>query len=298
MTDLFKLKKKTAQGQCEAMRCTDSVRHGEGVVAAAGKHWGREASVDLCPKHYETAMSYAEKLPGAPPDALALYADSMAEGAKVVGWTEQSAVGSWLARVHEVVSGLVALTEQGLRIAALAKNLPIESQADLTDVGEYVQEAKAQLKSIVDQEKEISFPVGTALKRIREFCRPARQAWADAEEILRAKLVAAKLREDERNRKAVVAAGQAHVDGGDATTALGMLTHTSDIAGVSLKLKWKAIVEDVALLPDEYVLRIPNEKKLKEYCAAVVEDAEPAPIPGVRFERDVVSRIQTVRGVS
>jgi hypothetical protein len=291
--ELFKLKKKTAHGQCEAMRCTESKDD-----AVSGAPWGVEANVLLCTKHLAMSQDYARKhpeiVPAEPSTALAVYSESMAEGAKIVGWTEQSAVGHWLARVHEVVATLPALTQEGLDVAELVKALTVDSQADLVLVGDWIKEAKAKLKEISADEKEIALPVSTALARIRELCKPAKQAWADAEELLRAQLVAAKLREEERNREVMVEARAAHLTGGDATLALGRLTQTSDIEGVSLKLKWKAVVEDVALMPDEYVVRIPNDKKLKEHCSAA-GDEEPAPISGVRFERDVASRVQAAK---
>lgn len=307
MTTLFKLKKATKSGECHAMRCVlipydRDARENILLLPTMRNEWGvgpGSDNVELCVKHVNIALTYAQRLAdGAeiPPEQTAIVvSEQEAEGAKVVGWTERKAVGTWLSRVHEVVQEFESSQAEGAEVLAMAADYDVRTQADLVEVGAWTQDAKSRLKEISEKEKEITGPLATALSRIRDLCRPAKQVWVDAEAVLRAHLVAAKLREEENNRAAVAEAASAHAAGSDATGALSKMTTSTDLAGVSLRLKWKAVVENVMLLPEEYVVRIPNEKKLKEYCAAAV--IEPQPIPGVRFEREVVSRVQTPKAI-
>jgi hypothetical protein len=177
---------------------------------------------------------------------------------------------------------------------ALAQGYSIETQTDLEDVGAWAQEAKAQVKAISAQEKEITEPLGTALSRLRDIFKPAKRTWASVEDTLRASLVAAKTREVERNKQLMMEAADAHANGEDASEVLARVTSTAGISGVSMTLRWVAILVDANLLPDAYIVRVPNVKALKDHCTAAGGD-EPGPIPGVRFELDVASRIQAAK---
>jgi hypothetical protein len=296
--ELFKLKNSVKRDQCEAMRCKDAPID----TSAPGLFWDQPRDVQLCMRHYAVVQDYARKQETSvasetetePSSALVVPALVAAhhenEAAKIVGFQEPSA---WLLRVYEAIQTLAEEAKVGEKVSEEAKDLQIKSQTDLTQVSSWAQEAATKLKLVVSLEKEITGPLATALSRIRELCKPAKQAWTDAEHLLRAHLEAAALQQVERNRAAQAEAAAQVEAGADPTEALAKMIHTTNLEGVSLKLLWKAVVEDVQQLPDEYVIRIPNEKKLKEYCAAA--EGEPEPIPGVRFERAVGSRIQSVK---
>jgi hypothetical protein len=306
------LKKTTTPGQCEAMRCTEL---GDNIP---GDLWGRD-NVRLCARHaakaLAVALDYAEKSPehvadtgGEPPTQLALRfgeasvsvapASSAAYkragvGAQHIGMRNVDGVLNWLQAVKSAVEGIQANTEEAASVLALAEQFEIVTHADMVSVAEWTQEAAKSLKQLESTEKEITSPISTAVSRIRSIFRPTKQLWVDAQTILRAQLAAARLREDERNRKIMEDAASAHAVGDDRADLSG-LTVSTDLDGVSMKVLWKAVVDDVMLLPLEYVIRVPDVKKLKEYCAAAeAAGTEPEPIQGVRFERDVAMRVQS-----
>lgn len=163
-----------------------------------------------------------------------------------------------------------------------------KTQEDLETVAKVLKGVKAQRNEIEVLEQAERKPLNAKLKESSERFKPVKTLWADAEVMLKAKIAAARLLEDERNRKALVAAADAHA-AGDAqgvVDALAQGTNVRDIPGISTSKQWTYIIEDESLLPEEFWIRIPNEKLLKEHCAHT-KDREPTPVPGVRFVPDV-----------
>jgi len=303
------LKKTTTPGQCEAMRCTEL------GAPLPGDLWGRD-NVRLCARHSAMALDYAEKHPehvaetgGELPAQLALGIGEATVsvspapsstaykragvGAQHVGLGSVESVLVWLAAVKSAVESIEGNTKEAADVMALATQFEIRTHDDMMHVAEWVHESNKSLKELERVEKEVSSPISTALTRLRGIFRPTKQLWTDAQALLRAQLAAARLREDENNRKVMEDAASAHAAGDDRADLSG-LTVSTDLDGVSMKLLWKAVVEDAMLLPLEYVIRVPDVKKLKEYCgAAEAAGTEPAPIAGVRFERDVAMRVQS-----
>jgi hypothetical protein len=214
-------------------------------------------------------------------------------GAEHVGMGNVDGVLAWLASVKKAVESIEDSHTDAQAVLELAETVSIKTHDDMMLVAEWTQESAKSLKALEKSEKEVSSPISTALSRIRGAFRPTKQLWVDAQAILRAQLAAARLREDENNRRVMEEVASAHAVGDDRADLSG-LTVSTDLDGVSMKVLWKAVVDDVMLLPLEYVIRIPDVKKLKEYCAAAeAEGAEPEPIAGVRFERDVAMRVQS-----
>jgi len=309
MSKIFNLKSSTKPDECHAVRCKEEVfvrsrveclsedgQNGSGeevlIASILQPVWGVD-SVELCVRHMNIASTYvrSESSKGIPEEKTDIVVADKSV-AKAIGWSE----GTWLLQVQRVLQKIDEYRAEGEEVMSVATSYEVRTQQDLVDIGAWVQDAKAKLKEIAFQEKEITGPLATALSRIRDLFRPSKQAWVDAEAVLRAHLVAATLREEENNRKATAEAASAHATGGDATEALAKVITTSDIEGISLKVVWKAVVEDASKMPDEYIIRVPNLKMLKEHCSAA-GDSEPGPIPGVRFERDVASRVQTPKAV-
>jgi hypothetical protein len=305
-TKLFPLKKATKPGECHAMRCKapHEQSHSAHALDDEGRPdllapvleliWGVEA-VDLCTRHTRAATEYAQHAlrVSVVPEAIVV-SERETQGAKFVGWTAKNTANQWLAKVTDAVDGLEVRLQEAEAALALAQDYSIETQTDLEDVGAWAQEAKAQVKAISAQEKEITEPLGTAMSRLRDIFKPAKRTWASVEDTLRASLVAAKTREVERNKQLMAEAADAHANGEDASEVLARVTSTAGISGISMTLRWVAILVDANLLPDAYIVRVPNVKALKDHCTAAGGD-EPGPIPGVRFELDVASRIQAAK---
>lgn len=298
---LFLLKKVSKQGQCKAMRCTE--RHLPDQVVTSTL-WGLGPGVvQLCVKHSAIAEDWAAKngfsgqpsVASEPSTEIVVALQETAEGGRLVGFSEPDKVSGWLLRVYEIVQELAQQEKDGKAVVEVCKTVSVEGHADLAQVSICAQEIKAQLKVVLALEKEATAPLATALSRIRDLCRPAKQVWADAEHLLRAHLEAAALRQEARNRAAQAEVAVLVAQGADPTAAIAKMTHITDLQGVSLRLRWRAVVKDVMLLPEAYVVRLPYEKKLKEHCATAQGAEPPSPIPGVEFVRDVDSRIQAAK---
>jgi len=163
-----------------------------------------------------------------------------------------------------------------------------KTQEELETVATVLCGVKAQRNELEALEQAERKPLNALLAESSARFKPVKTLWADAEVMLKSKIAAARLLEDERNRKALVAAADAHA-AGDAqgvVDALAQGTNVRDIPGISTSKQWTYIIEDESLLPEEFWLRIPNEKLLKEHCAHT-KDREPTPVPGVRFVPDV-----------
>jgi len=161
-----------------------------------------------------------------------------------------------------------------------------KTQEDLETVATLLRGVKAQRNEIEALEQAERKPLNAKLKESSDRFKSVKTLWADAEVMLKSKIAAARLLEDERNRKALVAAADAHA-AGDAqgvVDALAQGTNVRDLPGISTSKQWTFIIDDPALLPREFLM--PNEKLLKEHCAHT-KDREPTPVPGVRFVPDV-----------
>lgn len=276
---LFKLKKKTALGQCEAMRCEDASSQ------LPGDLWVRQ-NVSLCPRHAAMAIDFAEKNPDySPVEQLEPVVIPKVDGVMIPP--------SWLGRVLVVIEEIRGSEKQADEILDLLKQgLVINSQALMEEVADWVRDVKTRRDEIESKEKEVTTPLTTVIRRIRDLVSPAKRKWAEAELALRKALTDAVLVEEQRNKQLAVAAAKAHAEGGDATEAVSKMTTSTDLSGVSFKIVWRPVVKDVKLLPAEYTIVLPNEKMLKEYAASFGGE-EPTALPGVVFERDAPPRVMS-----
>lgn len=163
-----------------------------------------------------------------------------------------------------------------------------KTQEDLETVAKLLRGVKAQRNEIEALEQSERKPLNAKLKESSERFKSVKTLWADAEVMLKAKISAARLLEDERNRKALVAAADAHAAGNaqGVVDALATGTNVRDIPGISTSKQWLYEIVDESLLPPEFWIRVPNHSLLKEHCAHT-KDREPTPVPGVRFIPDV-----------
>jgi hypothetical protein len=279
---LFNLKKKTTDKTCcDANRCTERTHS-----TVPGDLWARD-EVGLCARHISLAATFSEQNPDYAP-VVETPASTALVKAPVDGVLLPPTWG-------ERVTAIIAQVQSDAEVAELtlkeAQALSIESHADMEKAADLVRDVKTMRDDIETWEKEVTRPVNAVAKRIRELLAPAKLLWTYAETELRGKLAKAALLEHDRNQKLMQEAARTHAEGGDVTPVMEQLTTSTDLDGVSIKIIWKATIQDVTLMPDEYVIRLPDNKKLKEYAASF-EGAEPTAVPGVLFERDAPTRVQ------
>lgn len=257
---LFRLKRKL-DDSCDASRCKEE----EPTDGLPGDLWGRQ-TVKLCNKHAERAIKYArhaENEPAAPPPA------------------------PQMGDVSDKTTALVrSFASEGEQVLEVVRDYKIETHEELTTVATWLREVKSKRNELERQEKEITQPINTALRKVRELFKPAKKFWADAELLLKSKIGAAKLLEERRNQAALQEAADAHAAGDTegVVAATAKVTTTADVPGVTTYTKWTFVIEDESLLPREFLM--PNDKLIKEHCSHST-DRQPTPIPGVKFIPDV-----------
>jgi hypothetical protein len=237
----------------------------------------------LCAKHLAQALAYAEHLEKEQSSALAVVPPAEIEGVQVPP--------TWLERTKVVITWIRSLQAQAEATAEAARGHEIQNQADMEEVSELLRSAKGTRVQIKGYEDEITGPLKGILRRIAELTAPSKKAWEEAEGLLRGVLRQAALAEAERNRQLAADAANAHAAGQDATVATGRMTTSTDLEGVTVRIIWTPLVQDVSQLPDEYVERRPNLAKLKEYAAGF-EGREPDPLPGVSWVQDAPLRVR------
>ena len=264
---LFKLTKSEKQG-CEASRCKET----EPLFGMDGKFWGR-TRVNLCQRHAEQLEKFTEKNPEYQPPVMEVSTPLDAS----------------------VEALLVKLDEEAKKILEMLEGWEITTQEELEDANNWLRAAKAKRDYIEAREKEITQPIQQSIKLIRERHKPAKQNWANVEFILKGKISKVKMLEEERNRKALAEAAEAHAAGDQTKTenALSKVTSVGDLKGTSTQGRWRFEIIDASQIPRAY-LQV-NESAIRAHVAKYTLEKQPPAIPGVKFIPDmkVTSRAAT-----
>jgi hypothetical protein len=277
MTALFNIKKTTKPGQCEAMRCTHT--H---VDTVEGAMWSRHIPVGLCVAHLSQLLTFAEQNPNYDPSTALVRTGEPLDGIVVPE--------NWADNAYATVAAIRESEAEAKEVLGMIDELRIDGQDDMASVSDFLRDVKTKRNGIETGDKQITAPLVLIIKRVRELIAPAKTAWTEAESLLRQKLSKAAVEESERNQKLLDEASEAHSNGLGVGEHLGQMTTATDLEGVSVKVVWVAIVDDLSALPDDYVIRHPNLPRLKAYCASFV-GKEPDPIAGVRFVQDAPLRV-------
>jgi len=275
-TTLFNLKKTTKPSQCEAMRCTLNADE-----KIPGDLWSR-SEVALCDKHTEAALEFAESNPNYQPSA-----PLVKEGDYLAGI---DLPGDWADNAYKVVTSIRDSLVEAKEILDMLGSYTIDSHHDMTLAADFLRDIKTKRNEIESGYKNVAAPINNILNRVRELIAPAKKAWTDAESLLRTKLSDAAVAENQRNQQHILEAAKAHAEGQDVSEHLDKMTTSTDLEGVSVKVVWVAVVDDLSVLPDEYVIRQPDLKKLKKYVEGF-DGKEPEPLAGVRFVQQAPSRV-------
>lgn len=267
------IKLKTPSGECEAKRCNRP-----SAATVPGECWDLDGKrVALCERHVQEASQE--------------FSLDEIEGA-VIPLTVASVA---VARVEDATAALEANTQDELREETAeakgaleeVKALEIQTQDDLDFAAETLAEVKGRSKRLKERLDLITKPMNEALKSARALFKPAMDYYGEIESELKKRISEHALRQEEANRQAMLAASAAHEAGDSEGTAeaLASVTTLGEVSGLSTRQTWDFIVEDVSLLPREFL--IPNEKLLGAHARSAKGHA-PTPIPGVRFVPKVV----------
>ena len=224
MAKKFALKKRDVAGTCRVMRCKvddDLVEH----------ETPERGAVLLCPKHLQQVQDGAPDAPTATPVAPMPPIDTDAKTAVVVE--------------HASVIALVnpLRTEYTDMIAQLRTALVVNSQPRLDMAGELLKQVKGKVKKLEAERKKITKPLLDAKKAVDNLFRPATDAAALVEELLK-KAISGYI---DGQRATKVAALQA----GDHEGALATIEPELP-GGVSMRTVWKWKLVEANLVPREY----------------------------------------------
>ena len=230
MSKKFALKKRAVEGTCRVMRCKvddDLVEH----------ETPERGAVLLCPKHLQQVQDGAPAAPvpttttAVAPTAVDPPADPDAKTAVVVE--------------HASVIALVnpLRTEYTDMVAQLRTALVVNSQPRLDMAGELLKQVKGKVKKLEAERKKITKPLLDAKKAVDNLFRPATDAAALVEELLK-KAISGYI---DGQRATKVAALQA----GDHEGALATIEPELP-GGVSMRTVWKWKLVEANLVPREY----------------------------------------------
>jgi len=260
---LFKLSKTDKKEKCAANRCKDD-HTGE----VPGDLWGRETA-KLCDRHFNEAVTFAEQNPDYKPPT-------------------PGTPGTSLTVVDQALNDeLEAQYKEAEDMLKELDGFEVVTQQDLENIAEVLVMVKGRRNWLETREKEITVPIHTSLKKVRELFEPSKTFWANAEVILKQKIAAAKLREACNTAQALQEAADA-AGIGDSTTvahATSRITTVGDVPGISTQDRWNYKVVDASKVPRKYLMV--DDAKLRAHCAMFKGDDKPTAIEGIDFLPDV-----------
>lgn len=186
------------------------------------------------------------------------------------------------------------IKSQVMLVQQSANELIVENQDHLTQATDILHNVKQVKKFVTEKKEEITKPLMKSLANVRDLFKPLELGYAEAEKVIKAKMLAFQIEEDARieKEKARLAA---RVEKGTmkAETAVNKLETigeaptkvTGEIGKSSIRTIKKVRIVDETLIPREYL--VPNMTSITEAVLRVG-----AIIPGVEVyeEKSIVSR--------
>jgi hypothetical protein len=176
-----------------------------------------------------------------------------------------------------------AEAEASAEVLAGLRAYPCETPDDEAALADILHSVKARAKEVEEMRTTITGPLNAAKRAVDGLFKPALSAMAEAEAIIKSKLAGAHERREAANRARLEAAA-ASARAGDTMAASRSLAEVSTAKpeGVSFRCTWTHVVEDVALVPREWLTV--DGSKVKIHLAKFNDGhREPEPVPGLRF---------------
>jgi hypothetical protein len=170
------------------------------------------------------------------------------------------------------------------------RTLAITTPAQIAVAGEILVDVKGRLKALEERLAEITKPLNAGIKSARDLFRPAMEAYAEAEAILKKKIGDAERAIQEANRAAQREAQERLAQGQvrEAALAVNTIVETPKVEGVRTQEVLTYEVTDVSLVPRE--LMVVDDKKVRAHIAIHGE----SPIPGIAIKKE--TRVIAARG--
>lgn len=167
----------------------------------------------------------------------------------------------------------------------LLSDFKIRNSEDRDYAAEVLCEVKQRHGTLESQRRRITDPLNAALREVNNLFRPVRDALEQCERLLKDRIAAFVVEQEQRNRAALLEA-QAASGAEEAGAAIQRMETPELPKGVSVRHQWKFEIVNQSAVPRD--LCSPDPRKIS---AAFVGDIPPD-IPGVRWfqERIVAAR--------
>lgn len=162
----------------------------------------------------------------------------------------------------------------------------VEDDDSLALAAEALAEVKGHWRRLEERKKAVTGPLNLALREVRGWFAPVQDAYAEAEQILKGKVVDYHAARAEANRVALLDAAAAHTrgDGDGVQDALAAIALPAQVEGLQIRETWDFEVEDASLVPRAFFV-VDDKLIWAALRRAVERGGQPPEIPGVRFFR-------------
>jgi hypothetical protein len=169
--------------------------------------------------------------------------------------------------------------------------MPIVDQRDLDSLGAGMKEAKSRVSELERQRRALTDPIMAEVESYREWYRPVERAYDALLKAMKAR-TARHFEETARaQQQAQQAAGQAFQLGNQAAAfdALAAAPLPAQTDGVGVRYEWTAEIVNAGMVPREFCE--PDIAKIRATFAKS-QEAEPAPIHGVKFSKTPIVSVR------
>jgi len=183
-------------------------------------------------------------------------------------------------QAKETASTALAVANEHL---TLLEDFELTCAEDNDIAADMLQDVKARHKVLEAKRKTITKPLLAAKKAVDDLFREPRDMLEAAEKIIKDKIAGYLEGVAAQNAEAYAAAGSADTVE-EATEALATVNSTEAPAGVTVRYTYRVTVFNEAIVPERF--RVIDVAAIQQFTnAAVKENGEPTPIPGVEFEK-------------
>jgi predicted DNA-binding protein len=187
---------------------------------------------------------------------------------------EQGEQQEMLVRAQQYQQELVALQE-----------FQIEDAEDFSTASEILREVKSIAKEVESRRRKVTDPLNAAIKEFGKWYKPALDTLLTMEGVLKSKISEYTERQRVANEAAMRAAAAAARAGNfeAAHEASKGIVEEARAQGITTREVWQYEIEDLSQVPREYLAL--DHSAVKIYLKQA--GAEPKPIPGLRFFKQV-----------
>lgn len=191
---------------------------------------------------------------------------------------------------EELETALAEKRQVAQKILEVSANTPVKDAASMAVADKRILAVHGALKEIEEYQEQLSRSHLDALAGIRSRIRPVKECLEGAKQALKDAILTF-----QRAQQAAQTAALAQVSAGARDGDTLALAHGSGLVestAVSDTSEWVATVHNADMLPDEYVVRMPNTAKLNALAKEIGRTGKQVIVPGVHFHVQTKGRVK------